>query len=223
MVEADPDVDHAISFIGGGGGGTRQHRHACSSRSSRSRGASRRPTRSSRGCGRSWRRCEGIQLFLQAVQDVRIGGRASRTQYQYTLQDANLDELLQWGPRMLAALRKMPELKDVNTDQQTAGLELDRRRRSRHRVAARRDHARHRQHALRRVRAAPGGDDVHAAQPVPRGARDPARARPDARRARHALRALGGGRRRCRSSALVEAARATRCRCRSTTRGSSRR
>src|SRR6476469_4848277 len=48
----------------------------------------------------------------------------SRTQYQYTLQDANLEELLQWGPRMVAALRKLPELKDVNTDQQTAGLEI---------------------------------------------------------------------------------------------------
>jgi multidrug efflux pump subunit AcrB len=59
------------------------------------------------------------------VQDVRVGGRGSRTQYQYTLEDADLDELLQWGPRMLAALRKVPEIRDVNTDQQTAGLQLD--------------------------------------------------------------------------------------------------
>ena len=70
-------------------------------------------------------RSPGITLFLQSVQDLRIGGRGSRTQYQYTLQDANLDELRTWAPRVLEGLRKLPELRDVNTDQQTAGLELD--------------------------------------------------------------------------------------------------
>ena len=64
-------------------------------------------------------------MFLQASQDVRVGGRASRTQYQYTLQDSNLEELREWGPKVMDRLRKMPELKDVNTDQQSAGLELD--------------------------------------------------------------------------------------------------
>ncbi|MFG1249600.1 multidrug efflux RND transporter permease subunit [Xanthobacter flavus] len=62
---------------------------------------------------------EGIALFLQASQDINVGGRASRTQYQYTLQDANLDELNAWGPRMLAKLKSLPELTDVATDQQT--------------------------------------------------------------------------------------------------------
>ncbi len=66
----------------------------------------------------------GIQLFLQNVQDVRIGGRASRTQYQYTLQDANLDELNEWAPRMLEKLRGLPELRDVASDQQTNALQL---------------------------------------------------------------------------------------------------
>ena len=69
-------------------------------------------------------RVEGINLFLQSVQDVRIGGRTSRTQYQYTLQDLNLEELLQWSPRVLDKLRTLPQLRDVNTDQQTAGLQL---------------------------------------------------------------------------------------------------
>jgi hydrophobe/amphiphile efflux-1 (HAE1) family protein len=69
-------------------------------------------------------RVEGINLYLQSVQDVRIGGRASRTQYQYTLQDLNLEELLQWSPRVLEKLRTLPQLRDVNTDQQTAGLQL---------------------------------------------------------------------------------------------------
>ncbi|MFG1291507.1 multidrug efflux RND transporter permease subunit [Xanthobacter versatilis] len=62
---------------------------------------------------------EVIALFLQASQDINVGGRPSRTQYQYTLQDANLDELNAWGPRMLAKLRALPQLQDVATDQQT--------------------------------------------------------------------------------------------------------
>jgi multidrug efflux pump subunit AcrB len=77
----------------------------------------------------------GIRLFLQANQDVRVGGRASRTQFKYTLEDANLDELRQWAPRVLQKLRALPLLKDVNTDLQNAGLllsiELDRETASR--------------------------------------------------------------------------------------------
>jgi multidrug efflux pump subunit AcrB len=68
---------------------------------------------------------EGVNLFLQSVQDVRVGGRIGRTQYQYTLQDANLDELKTFAPRMVSHLQKVPELRDVATDQQTNGLELD--------------------------------------------------------------------------------------------------
>src|SRR5262249_45112360 len=69
-------------------------------------------------------RVPGISLFLQAVQDVGVGGRGARTQYQYTLQGADLDELQTWAPQMLARLKTLPELRDVNTDQQTAGLKL---------------------------------------------------------------------------------------------------
>src|SRR5262249_51695808 len=68
---------------------------------------------------------EGINLFLQAVQDVRVGSRAARTQYQYTLEDANLKELRDWAPKMLVKLKGLPELRDVASDQQTAGLRLD--------------------------------------------------------------------------------------------------
>jgi multidrug efflux pump subunit AcrB len=66
----------------------------------------------------------GIRLFLQSMQDVRVGGRLTRTQYQYTLVDADLGELARWAPRALAALSGLGELRDVATDQQTAGLEL---------------------------------------------------------------------------------------------------
>ena|SRR5690242_2542329 len=65
----------------------------------------------------------GATLFLQAVQDVRVGGRMSNAQYQYTLQDADLKELNDWAPRLLQRLRTMPELRDVSSDQQNKGLE----------------------------------------------------------------------------------------------------
>jgi len=70
-------------------------------------------------------RVPGINLFLQNVQDVRLGGRLSSAQYQYTLVDANLDELTKWAPGVLEKLRSLPQLRDVNTDQQTQGLRLD--------------------------------------------------------------------------------------------------
>ncbi len=66
----------------------------------------------------------GAALFLQPVQDVRVGGRMSNAQYQYTLQDADLDELNQWAPQLLQRLRTMKELRDVSSDQQNKGLEL---------------------------------------------------------------------------------------------------
>ena len=62
----------------------------------------------------------GAKLFLQAAQDINVGGRLARTQYQYTLQDANLDELNVWAPRIFDKLRALPELQDVATDQQTS-------------------------------------------------------------------------------------------------------
>jgi HAE1 family hydrophobic/amphiphilic exporter-1/multidrug efflux pump len=63
----------------------------------------------------------GATVFLQAAQDINVGGRTSRTQYQYTLQDSDLDELNDWAPRLLAQLQKLPQLRDVASDQQTSG------------------------------------------------------------------------------------------------------
>ena len=67
---------------------------------------------------------EGARLFLQAAQDINVGGRAARTQFQYTLQDANLEELNAWAPQMLEKFRTLKELRDVATDQQTNGTTL---------------------------------------------------------------------------------------------------
>jgi len=63
-------------------------------------------------------------LFLQASQDITLGGRTTRTQYQYTLQDPDLDELDEWAPKMLAQLQKIPLLRDVASDQQNNGTTL---------------------------------------------------------------------------------------------------
>lgn len=67
----------------------------------------------------------GATLFLQAVQDIRVGGRASNAQYQYTLQGSTLGELNEWAPKITAALQGEPSLADVNSDQQNKGLESD--------------------------------------------------------------------------------------------------
>ncbi|MGA9091766.1 MAG: multidrug efflux RND transporter permease subunit [Bradyrhizobium sp.] len=67
---------------------------------------------------------EGARLYMQAAQDVRLGGRPTRTQFEFTLQDANLDELNEWAPKVLARMQTLPQLRDVATDQQTKGTTL---------------------------------------------------------------------------------------------------
>jgi len=64
----------------------------------------------------------GITLYMQPVQDLSVEDRVSRTQFQYTLEDPNVDELNTFAPRMLAKLQTLPELSDVASDQQTLGL-----------------------------------------------------------------------------------------------------
>ncbi len=78
---------------------------------------------------------EGMNVFMQAAQDINVGGRLARTQYQYTLQDADLAELYDWSPRILNKMRGLPMLRDLATDQQVAGttatLTIDRDRAAR--------------------------------------------------------------------------------------------
>lgn len=77
-------------------------------------------------------RIPGVQLFLQAGQDINVGGRMSRSQYQYTLTSADLDELNAWAPRLLERFRDLPQITDLATDQQssanTALVTIDRPR-----------------------------------------------------------------------------------------------
>ena len=63
------------------------------------------------------------QAFLQAAQDLRIGGRGSNALYQYTLQADNVSDLAHWGPLLLAQMKRLPGFQDVNSDQQNGGLE----------------------------------------------------------------------------------------------------
>jgi multidrug efflux pump len=65
----------------------------------------------------------GARVVLQASQDLRIGGRQSNAQYQYTIQSDNLTDLIEWGPKLFEEMKKLKQLKDVDTDQQNSGLE----------------------------------------------------------------------------------------------------
>ena len=122
-VLSDPDVAKLISFIGGGAGSAGNTGTAfieLKPRDKRKASADEIIAR----LRPKLARVEGIKLFLQAVQDVRIGGRFARTQYQYTVQDANLAELNAWAPRLQDKLKGLKELRDVASDQQTTGLQL---------------------------------------------------------------------------------------------------
>jgi multidrug efflux pump len=123
IVMKDPDVAHVVSSIGGFGASTGNAGSMFISLKDRSQRNSSADDVINR-LRPKLAKVEGINLYLQSVQDVRVGGRSARTQYQYTLQDANLNELDSWIPKIAAALRKLPELKDVNSDQQNAGLQL---------------------------------------------------------------------------------------------------
>ena len=68
---------------------------------------------------------EGITLYMQPVQDLTVEDRVSRTQFQYSLEDADANELNDWSNRILAKLRTLPELRDVASDQQNGGLKAD--------------------------------------------------------------------------------------------------
>jgi hydrophobe/amphiphile efflux-1 (HAE1) family protein len=117
VIARDPDIASFGSFFGSGGGNTLNTGRFFI-------GLKPRDQRESTALQVIARlrpqiaKVEGVNLFLQPSQDITVGGRISRGQYQYTLQDASLDELNTWAPRMLAKLKTLPGLADVSTDQQ---------------------------------------------------------------------------------------------------------
>jgi len=125
MVLDDPAIQSVTAFVGGGGpggGGTNSGGMFIALKP-----LDKRPGRVSadqivnrlRGKLSS---IPGAILYLQVQQEVQSGGRGGAAQYQYTLSDENLNELNNWAPQLLARMRSMPELRDVNSDQQNQGL-----------------------------------------------------------------------------------------------------
>ncbi len=117
----------------------------------------------------------GISLYMQPVQDLTIEDRVSRTQYQFTMETADPDELSLWNGRLVERLSRSPQLADVASDLQDQGLQayVDHRPRCR-RTAG--HHGRRRgQHPIRRLRAAARLHHFYPIEPVPRRTRGPAR------------------------------------------------
>lgn len=124
IIKSDPAVDNVIAFSGGGG----------SSSSTTNTGRmfiglrplDERKLSADQVIGRlrgKLAKVPGAPTYLQATQDLRIGGRSSSAQYQYTLQGDNLAELNTWAPRVDQKLRTVHELVDVNSDQQDKGVQ----------------------------------------------------------------------------------------------------
>jgi multidrug efflux pump len=118
-VKSDPDVDNVVAFTGGGQRNGGSMFVTLKPLSQRKLSADRIIARLRAKLIRE----PGANLFLQSVQDIRVGGRAANAQYQFTLQSDNLEDLRTWEPRVRAALTRLPELADVNTDQQDKGLQ----------------------------------------------------------------------------------------------------
>ena len=122
IVMKDPAVDHVGMFVGGSGNAANNGRMFVTLKPRQERTANADQVISR--LRPQLDKVQGAKLFLQAAQDVRVGGRASRTQFQYTLQGPDIAELNGWAPKVLARLKTLPELRDVATDQQTAGTTL---------------------------------------------------------------------------------------------------
>jgi HAE1 family hydrophobic/amphiphilic exporter-1 len=122
IAQADPAVDSVAMAIGGNGraGNNGSVFMTLKPRNERTASAQEVITR----LRPQLEKVEGARLFMQAAQDVRLGGRPTRTQFEFTLQDANLDELNEWAPKILAKMKTLPELRDVATDQQSEGTTL---------------------------------------------------------------------------------------------------
>ncbi len=126
IIKTDPDVTKVVAFTGGTGGG------GSTSNTGRMFISLKPPDEREAGAREIIGRLRGklavipgASTFLQPVQELRVGGRASNALYQYTLQGDNLEDLNEWAPRVLQQLRTEPVLTDVNSDQQDKGLQAE--------------------------------------------------------------------------------------------------
>jgi multidrug efflux pump len=123
QVRSDPAVDTVDVQAGGGGRGTNAQLFL--QLKPLGRGPGHRTETPEEIIARIRRKTSGMPgatLFLQSQQDIRIGGRYSNAQYQYTLQTQDIGLLAEWGPKVMERLRRIPELVDVSSDQQNSGL-----------------------------------------------------------------------------------------------------
>ncbi len=122
IVKADPAVAHLVGFTGGGGGTTTDQARMfvnLKPLGERTNTADEVVARLRAKCAR----VAGATCIFTASQDLRIGGRSSQAQYQYTIQSDNLEDLNKWGPLLVEEMKKVPGLTDVNSDQQNNGLQ----------------------------------------------------------------------------------------------------
>ena len=119
IVQDDPAVDTVAAYVGGGSVNTGRMYIGLKPLNQRNETADQVIDR----LRDKLSNVAGITLYMTAAQDLRIGGRHSNAQYQYTLTAQNLSELYSWGPKLLSALQPLPQLRDVNSDQQMNGLE----------------------------------------------------------------------------------------------------
>ncbi len=120
VVRQDPAIDTLTAFTGGGGGNNSGRFFA------QLKPLGERKISADMVIDRLRPKLEaipGASLFLQAVQDINVGGRFAGAQYQYTLQADRISDLVEWAPRLMERMSKIPELRDVNTDQQLKGLQ----------------------------------------------------------------------------------------------------
>ncbi len=120
IVRQDPAVANVVGFTGGGQRNTGRMFVSLKPLAERDASADQVIARLRGKLGR----VAGATLYLQAQQDIRMGGRASNSQYQYTLQGDDIEELRAWGPRIRQAFADLPELRDVNSDQQDKGMQI---------------------------------------------------------------------------------------------------
>jgi multidrug efflux pump len=120
VIKSDPGVQNVVAFTGTGGAtNTANMFIALKPLSDRNASATQIINR----LRPQLNRLPVASAFLQAVQDLRIGGRASNAMYQYTIQADNVQDLSKWGPLLLSAMKKLPGLQDVSSDQQNGGLD----------------------------------------------------------------------------------------------------
>ncbi len=122
IIKSDPGVDNIMAFTGAGGGNTTNTGFVFGSL----KPLDQRDATADEIVNRlrpKLAEVPGATLFLQATQDLTVGGRRTNAQFQYTIQSDTLADLTKWGPILLQQMRQLPGLTDVNTDQQNAGLE----------------------------------------------------------------------------------------------------